>query len=371
MFSSLNTPFLPLGIDIAKINSGLLRKTMPSQQLKEQTTAKIQALIRRLPKKNLGTLSTLEEIQHTTLSLCDVLDLKEKETEILRNHLHEKTKFGFIFSKNHLMQKMFWMDEKYKDSPLPLLILAEKGCGKEALARALHLKSNRQGPFLVYDGTKSLETLLKPQDSTLYFPELSLVTPEKQKKLLECLQLAPAHTRIIVSAQKVADIEDAIYHRVKAMTLTLLPLRERKEDILPLMDTFVREFSKNEKNISKFSSSALTKFSDYAWPGNISELKLEIKRILIDYPQIKYFSLEHVPEKIIGASLKELFSIIQNTESLPKAMELLERKMVLESLIKHHWNKSKVSRELGISRSGLIQKVEKYNIRPLPFSKFS
>ena len=344
---------------------------MSSQQLKEKTEAKIQNLIRKLPEKNPSTLSALEEIHHTTLSLCDALDLKEKETEILRNHLHDKTQFGFIFSKSHLMQKMFWMAEKYKDNPLPLLILAEKGCGKEALARAVHLKSNRQGHFLVYDGTRSLDTLLKPQDSTLYFPEISLVTPEKQKKLLECLQLAPAHTRIILSAQKVADIEDAIYHRVKAMTLTILPLRERKEDILPLMDTFIREFSQNEKNISRFSSSALTKFADYSWPGNVSELKLEIKRILIDNPGIKYFSIEHLPEKIIGASLKELFSTLQNTESLPEAMELLERKMVLESLIKHNWNKSKVSRELGISRSGLIQKVEKYNIRPIHFSKFS
>ncbi|MBI2646063.1 MAG: sigma-54-dependent Fis family transcriptional regulator [Deltaproteobacteria bacterium] len=344
---------------------------MPSQQLKDQTTAKIQHILHILQEKNPYALSALEDIHHNTLSLCDALDLKEKEADILRSHLHEKTQFGFIFSKSHLMQKMFWMAEKYKESALPLLILAEKGCGKEALARAVHLKSNRQGPFLVYDGIQSLEVLLKPKDSTLYFPEVSLVTPEKQKKLLECLQLAPTHTRIIISAQKSAEVEDSIYHRVRSMTLTILPLRERKEDILPLIDTFVREFSQNEKNISRFSSSALTKFADYSWPGNISELKLEIKRILIDNPGVKYFSIEHLPEKIIGASLKELFSIIQNTESLPKAMELLERKMVLESLMKHHWNKSKVSRELGISRSGLIQKVEKYNIRPIHFSKFS
>ena len=344
---------------------------MPSQQLKDQTTAKIQNLIHSLSEKNPQFLSDLQNLHHHTLSLCDELDIKEKKVEILRSQAHEKTQFGFIFSKNHLMQKMFWMAEKYKDTPFPLLILAEKGCGKEALARALHLKSNRQGPFLVYEGVQSLETLLAPKDSTLYFPEISLVTPEKQKKLLECLQLLPSHSRIIISAQKSADVEDAIYHRVKSMTLTILPLRERKEDILPLIDTFVREFSQNEKNISRFSSSSLTKFSDYPWPGNISELKLEIKRILIDNPGTKYFSIEHLPEKIIGTSLKELFSIIQNTESLPKAMELLERKMVLEALIKHHWNKSKVSRELGISRSGLIQKVEKYNIRPIYFSKFS
>jgi len=314
----------------------------------------------------------LEEVYQDIFSLNEELDISEKKIEILKTTLHHKTQFGFIYSKNIKMQQLFILAEKYKDSSLPILIIGEKGCAKEALARAIHLKSNRRGPFLIDDSTQKLDNLLTHEDSTLYFADVSIVTPEKQKKIMECLHLASAQkTRIIVSTQKSAQLEPHLYHRLKPLTLTVVPLRERKEDILHLIDTFIREFTKNEKNISRFSSSALNKLVDYPWPGNVSELKLEIKRILIDFPDRKNYSLECLPEKIIGSSLKELFSIIEGNESLPKAMETLERKMVLESLLKHRWNKSKVSRELGISRSGLIQKVEKYHIRPLHLSKFS
>lgn len=312
-----------------------------------------------------------EEILRETSAMCEDLEVKQQKVEILRLNLHPKTHLGLLQSRNKKMQQIFLLAEKYKDSFQPILILGEKGNGKEALARTIHMRSRRQGPFLVYDFKPDLQEFLFHEDATLYFGEVSLTEPEKQNKILEALLLSSKRTRIIISARRLGDLEPALSHRLKSTILTIPLLRERKEDILPMIDFFVREFSKNEKNIRHFSPSALIKLVEYDWPGNMGELKLEIKRILMDYPDKKYYSIEVLSDKIVGSSLKELFLIIQNHQSLPEAMEVLERKMVLESLIKHSWNKSKVSRELGISRSGLIQKVQKYNISSAYFSKFS
>ena len=93
--------------------------------------------------------------------------------------------------------------------------------------------------------------------------------------------------------------------------------------------------------------------------------------MVIDHSDKKNFTIDVLPEKIIGSSLKELYLIIDAQKSLPGAMEILERKMVTEAMIKYKGNKSKVSRELGISRSGLIQKVQKYGLTRAYLSKFS
>lgn len=320
---------------------------------------------------NSDIISLLDECRRTKHELQESLELKDKQFDALKQSLSPKTHFGFLFSKNHEMQKTFLLAEKYKDFSFPIVILGEKGCGKEAMARAVHLKSNRRGSFIVYSPSLALEDILTQSDATLYFQDISLITPDKQNALLTCLDNPESRARLMISTSQLTELEPVVQQKLKPLVLNIVPLRDRKEDILHLISTFVQEFSQNSKNINHFSSTALGKLLEYEWPGNVSELKLEIKRILMDYPTHSFYTLSHLSEKIIGTSLKELCMIIQQKEKLPKAIEILERKLVLESLMKHSWNKSKVSRELGISRSGLIQKVEKYHLDRIYFPTFS
>lgn len=318
-------------------------------------------------------ISSLKEIIAETDEMDNDLAVKEREIEQLHLNMGPKTHFGFLYSKNKEMQKLFMMAEKYKDRTTPIILTGESGCGKEALARMIHMRSGYAGPFVIYQASQTMDSLLQEDHATLYFGDVSLTTPEKQKTILAALtQTSKINIRLIISCAQINELEPEVVSKLKGIQLHVVSLRERKEDILPLMDFFIREFSKNERNISHFSASALNKLIDYPWPGNISELKLELKQILMEHNGKKLFTLDVLSEKIVGATLKELFTIIKSHKSLPQALETLEKKMVLEALIKHNWNKSKVSRELGISRSGLIQKVQKYSIAPaVYFSKFS
>lgn len=311
-------------------------------------------------------LHSLDYLDNELASLHEQLESRQKEVELLRLHLNPKKHFGFLSSKNKAMQSLFTIAEKNKQWGT-LLILGEKGTGKESLARVIHVHSEKKGPFLVYPQDIELWGLRNDalKDSTLYFPEVSLTTPHLQKKILELVDASVIPLpRLIISARQVTDLEPEVVKKIRFIPLSIPPLRERKEDILPMIDFFVREFTRNEKSLLNFSPFALNKLVEYPWPGNISELKLEIKKMLSDHKDKKKFTINLLPEKMVGSSLKEFFSIIKNHKSLSAALQALERKMVTEALIQYQGNKSKVSRELGISRSGLSQKIQKYGIRP-------
>ena len=328
----------------------------------EQIQKELSSLLRD-PKLKRDISIGLETIAANISEMSAQLNLKNRELEMLQSNLNPKTHFGFLFSRNIHMQKMFLTAELYKDGSQPIIILAEKGCGKESLARMIHMRSARTGHFIVGDVSLSLDNLLKQNESTLYIGDISLITPVKQKTILEYLSHPlSSNAQLIISAEKWVDIEPDIIVQLKGLILEILPLRKRREDIPPFIDLFIREFTKNEKNLSHLSTFALKKLLDYPWPGNMSELKMVLKKIFLDHPDQKTYGIESLPEKIVDHSLKETYAFIKTHTNLFEALELLEKKMVLEALTRYQGNKSKVCRELGISRSGLIHKVEEYKI---------
>ncbi|MBI4040807.1 MAG: sigma-54-dependent Fis family transcriptional regulator [Deltaproteobacteria bacterium] len=306
----------------------------------------------------------LKEFMMDCQKLKEYADTCNQQIDLLRHNIQQKQQFGFLFSKNEHMLKTFGLAEKYKDLDSPILITGEKGCAKEALARLIHLNSFRKGPFVMTDEHFSMASFFEQKEATLYFPHVSLLSPASQKLLESCLHHAwQHHNRLIVSVLHPGHLEPSLHHKMNPLVLSVLPLRERKEDILHLMDIFIRELSQNKKTLDHFSTAALKKILEYPWPGNIGELKSVVKQILRLNPNEKSYSLSHLPENIVGSSLKNFASIIESSQTLPQAEAILEEALVRESLVKHNWNKTQVSKDLGISRSGLLQKVQKYHIK--------
>ena len=154
-----------------------------------------------------------------------------------------------------------------------------------------------------------------------------------------------------------------MYYRLNVINIRVPPLRERKEDIPVLVDFFLNKTAEqSHKPKKQLMGRAVEKLYDYAWPGNVRELQNEIERLCVLAGDEQKVGHELLSQKIldIGEKAKVQGSRLQG--KLKDALEDLEREMIKEGLRRTGWNKSKLAKELGISRAGLIMKVEKYGL---------
>lgn len=278
--------------------------------------------------------------------------------------------FGALFSKNPVMQCIFRAAKNYSDSLLPVLMCGEMGTGKKSLALEMHCYCKDIKDFHIFDYKKgSIFHYQNHSSATLFIEELERLSPKLQDEVVEYLkwqknttQGARIITATCLSDGKLYELNPELNYYLSRVQLKLTPLRERKEDILSLVDFFVSDMTEGAYAISHMSSQLLGKLLDYNWPLNISELRSEIKYLVTKYPDVSRWTTKMVSSKIVGESVQYMDTILGKTDRLTEALESLEKAMILASLQKTNWNKSRASRELGISRSGLIQKVEKYGL---------
>ncbi len=280
--------------------------------------------------------------------------------------------FGSLFSKNEQVQNIFRAARNYSDSLIPILIEGDIGTGKQSLAFEMHCHVHPRNTFHVFKVVcDSFDTFREVKEMTVFIEELEELDSSLQGELISYLKWQKESmkgARIIaatcVPINKLVDIKADLFFQLGRIRFFIPPLRERKEDILPLINCFTIELTKNGKNISHFSYQLLNKMIDYHWPLNMSELKNEIRFLATNMPHVEKWTEDMTSQKIVGATAKHMNFILKHNEKLSEALENLEKVMILESLRRTNWNKSKTSRELGISRSGLIQKVEKYGLMP-------
>ena len=160
-----------------------------------------------------------------------------------------------------------------------------------------------------------------------------------------------------------------LYYRINVINIMVPALRDRKEDIPVLVDHFLLKSCKEkEVPMKQITSRAMEKIFDYQWPGNIRELENEVERLVVlsgTEPKVGPELLsprirESTPGGANGAGGKGMN--FKFAGRLKDAMEELEKTMIKEGLRRTKWNKSKLAKELGISRAGLIMKVEKYGL---------
>lgn len=293
--------------------------------------------------------------------------------------------------------------EKVAKTDATVLILGETGTGKDLLARWIHNNSRRKNmPFVSLNCAAVPETLMeselfghakgaftdasfeKPglvedaQGGTLFLDEIGDLSLSAQPKLLQLLEIKEfrrlgenkkrkANVRLICATNQNLDmlVEEKkfrkdLYWRIKEIVFLLSPIRERKEDLLPLTKHFIELFSKElHKKVKGISDAALSFLQKHDFPGNVRELRNIIKQamVLVDGEKIW---LEHLP---VDVRLKTKESAEPSTAERPfKPLQEMEKKHITEALILSKGNKKLASQLLGIPRSTLYKKLKEHKI---------
>jgi putative PEP-CTERM system response regulator len=328
----------------------------------------------------------------------------EQEVKYRREEMDKSFDFGNIIGKSKGMKEIFKVVKQIADSKSTVLIMGESGTGKELISRAVHYNSNRKSyPFVTINCAAIPETLIESElfghekgaftnaierklgrfevahQGTLFLDEigeLSLMTQAKILRFLEerefnrvggsktikvDVRLITATNKDLNQLIKRGGFREDLYYRIHVVPITIPPLRERKEDILLLIDHFINKFSvENNKNVKGISKEALEMILQYEWPGNVRELENLIERVIAltsnEYIKLNElpFSFKNTP-KISG--LKE--SVLEGKVSFLQAEEDFEKEVILDALKKANYIQSHAAEILGISRRILKYKMDK------------
>lgn len=299
--------------------------------------------------------------------------------------------------------------EKIAPYDVSVLVTGPSGAGKELFARALHYNSLRvEKPFVVENCGAMPDELLaselfghkkgsftgaitdhvglfeRADGGTIFLDEIGEISPTFQVKLLRVLQEREVrrlgeHQRRKVNVRVVAstnrDLEEEVragrfrqdlYFRLAEVTLELPALERRAMDIPVLAEDFLQKSAAEfEKPVKGFTEEALDCMRRYCWPGNVRELQNEIRRMLV-LAEGEWLSADLLSPRVLRAAPveevaeTEVLACLDGT--LKERIETLEKRILRETLIRHRWNKSQASRELGLSRVGLRSKLERYGL---------
>ncbi len=342
----------------------------------------------------------LDEIKFTVQRALEQRRLIQ-ENKFYRQELLEKYQFKNVIGRTHQMFQVYKTIAKVADTKSTVLLCGERGTGKELIARSIHYNSQRNNrPFIPVDCASLVETLIESElfghvrgaftgassakrglfeeadGGTLFLDEVGNLNLPMQSKLLRFLQeheikrvggteSIKVDVRVIAATNQPLEplvesreFREDLFDRLNVVTITLPPLRERKEDIPMLASHFLQKFSEeNHKNISHISPEALERLTQYAWPGNVRELEHTIERavILSIYPIILP---EDLPRKIFEETKAQEVLIPEK----PLSLRALEKRYALKVLEETGGNKKKASEILGIDRATLYRILDKEGV---------
>lgn len=322
-----------------------------------------------------------------------VKQLRKKETVVDKPQKEDNVFIGQAPS----IQKVYTMASRVTKTDVNALILGENGTGKYVLAKHIHDNSPRkEQPFIHVDLGSLNENLFESelfgyakgaftdakQDTegrfeaanggTIFLDEIGNVPLHLQAKLLQVIQsksvirlgeskARPVDIRIITATN--ANIEQEVneksfredlYYRINTVTLQLPPLRDRLEDILPLLQFFVEEYAhKYDRTVPSISESTQQALTYYDWKGNIREMQNRVERALIltEEDELNLHDFGISP------------TMINDTSTEENTLQDMERISILKALEKYDGNISQTAEELGLSRAALYRRLEKYNIK--------
>jgi two-component system, NtrC family, response regulator AtoC len=349
----------------------------------------------------------LDQIETLVRRGLDRIRLK-KEVEWLRAQYEENFRSGGIIGVSQKLKDLLWMAERLaQSSETTVLIEGETGTGKELLAEYIHFLSPRssfpfipvncgaipkdlfESEFFGYEKGAFTGALEKgkagkvevAEKGTLFLDEVGELSPSAQVKILRVLEekeyfkvggveRKKADVRIIAATNKDLKAEvgkenfrDDLYFRLNVVKLQVPPLRERKEDILPLFRFFIDRFNQQfKKEFVRISEEAEEMVLSFPWPGNIRELRNAVERIVLlekgDTILAKHLSF--LMEKEVRASGETHLRPFIPPQGI--VLEDVEKEYLLEALRMKKGKKIQAAKILGISRSALLYRMKKYGI---------
>ncbi len=333
----------------------------------------------------------------------------KKENQILRSAVDERYSFRNIIARSPAMNRIFDVIEKVKDYKTTVLITGESGTGKELVAKALHFNSIRKNaPFIPVNCGGIPENLLESEffghvkgaftdavrskkglfeeanGGTLFLDELGDLPLTLQVKLLRVLQeeeIRPVgDTRTIkvdvrIVAATAINLEKAVqegrfredlYYRINVLSISIPPLRERKEDIHLLVDHFLKKYNKRLGiDVQGVSPEAMHLLLEYQWPGNVRELENLMERAMV-LSDGKIIKADDLPPSINNSISKEsvdgLVGLDAANLSIKKASKVLEKELIKRALRRTGGNKTQACHLLEISLPALLYKMKEYGL---------
>lgn len=338
------------------------------------------------------------------LKVDKLLETKRLREEVarLRREVRAYKRFGELIGQSQVMRQIYAVIGAVSTNKSTVLVTGESGTGKELVARTIHQKGPwRERPFVAINCGAMSETLLDSQlfghrrgaftgaiadhngvfqaadGGTLFLDEISEIPLALQVKFLRAIQekeVTPlgstrsvkVDVRIIAASNRNLEEEvrkgtfrDDLFYRLNVVPIHLPPLRERREDILLLVEHFIAIFSK-EYNVQpkRVAAEALDKLVAHPWPGNIRELQNVIERVFA-LSQSTEITLADLPTPIAAS---EEHPVNFNAFAELPTLEGMEKSLIATALQKSRGNKNEAARILAIDRQRLYRKIEKYGL---------
>lgn len=333
----------------------------------------------------------------------------QKERESAKESLKRKFALRQILGKSKTIKKLQEDVNRISSCDVNVLITGESGTGKELFARAIHYLSSRSGkPFIPVNCGAIPENLFEnelfghakgaftdasfqqiglvkeAEGGTLFLDEIGTISHYIQIKFLRLLQdreykplgdskLQKADIRIVAATNRILetllqtnDFREDLFYRLNVVSIDILPLRQRKEDIPVLVKHFVNKYSREyKKPAMELTEEALHILISYSWPGNIRELENKIQKIVVmsTSPLIRAKNIQ-LP---VGESNPKELEIEYFKEAKKKAIKAFEKNYIAKLLTENNGNMISAARNAGKSRTALWNLLKKHNLSPRQF----
>jgi two-component system, NtrC family, response regulator HydG len=344
-----------------------------------------------------------DELRIRIKNIWNKIESERKIEELIEQNkiLNEELGYDEMIGSSPNMREVFSLIEQVAGKESTVLIKGESGTGKELVARAIHKKSQRSGKAFIKVNCGALnENLLESElfghekgsftgavkqkkgrfeladNGTLFLDEIGDISPAMQIKLLRVLQegefervggeltiktdvrLISATNQDLSKLMFEGKFREDLFYRLSVIPIKLPSLRERKGDVILLVEHFLKKFASLNKNENRIDKEGLKLLLEYPWPGNIRELENLIERLCVISKDIDINS---------GLIARHLTGNIQtggNYENLPleDALFSFEKNLIVQAMKKADGIKNRAAKILGISTSVLYYKLEKFGL---------